>query len=116
MDNLDDPREEADGYELPGLSLPTKFALLVLLAAVVALVFATTGVGNPMFNDTNSPAAQEACQDEFGDGWKFTGWMGGNPPLLLCKGPNGEDGYMDMPEPIADEFGVRAAAYEDGGQ
>jgi len=27
MDNLDDPREEADGYELPGLSLPTKFAL-----------------------------------------------------------------------------------------
>lgn len=51
------------------------------------------------------------CEQSFGDGWEYSGYMIANPPVVYCRGPDGQTGLMDMPQEVANKHGVTATAY-----
>jgi len=83
-----------------------------LLVAVVLVGTGTVQLGGMVQNSENT-AEDRACERAFGSEWDNTGWIGGNPPQLQCAGPDGQQGYMDMPRVIAEQRGIKATAYNE---
>jgi len=83
-------------------------AAVLILTAIAAIVY--TGFGLP-WGASQVTVDDSVCEQEFGDGYTYSGYMAGNPPVIICSGPDGMTGYMDMPQEIAERHNINASAY-----